>query len=338
MNVPTPRLEISLAKIRSNAEIAVDLCRLHGIEVVGITKGTGGEPQVARAMLGAGIRILGDAHVQNLQKLVGSGVDAPLQLIRSPMMSQAEITVDLASVSLNTDLSTIKMLGEVASRKQRKHRVILMMEIGDHREGLTEKQMVEMVRTLTEVPGVEVSGVGGTLGCLTLSYPVPGQIEHLVRVAHQVEQLLGVKRLDVSLGGSSVLPLMMQKAMPPGVTHLRVGEAILLGYDAISDVIPHTVHDAFQLVAEVIEVQPASHQGQRAIVAIGFQDVEASGLTPQLPQVKIEGATSDHLFLRSIDPGLAFKAGQEVRFLPTYHALVQLCTSPYVSKDYIGSH
>ena len=46
-----PRVTIDLERIERNTRTVVRACRDSGIEVFGVTKGTCGMPQVARAML-----------------------------------------------------------------------------------------------------------------------------------------------------------------------------------------------------------------------------------------------------------------------------------------------
>ena len=49
--MPRPYLTIDLAKIEHNARTITTLCARHGIATTGVTKGTCGHPEVARARL-----------------------------------------------------------------------------------------------------------------------------------------------------------------------------------------------------------------------------------------------------------------------------------------------
>ncbi|RUZ55027.1 alanine/ornithine racemase family PLP-dependent enzyme, partial [Mesorhizobium sp. M7A.F.Ca.US.003.02.2.1] len=49
-----PQVAIDLGRIERNARTIVERCALSGIKVFGVTKGTCGMPQVARAMLRGG--------------------------------------------------------------------------------------------------------------------------------------------------------------------------------------------------------------------------------------------------------------------------------------------
>jgi predicted amino acid racemase len=334
----TPRLEISLDKITSNAAAISELCGRHGIQLIGITKGCGGLPEVARAMLKGGASAIGDSRLLNLQRLSADHVAAPLHLIRTPSLSQTEQVVGLATLSHNTELAVIEKLAQEARNRGQTHQIVLMVELGDGREGIWPADIVEIAEKVIGLEGIDLVGISGNLGCFTLSYPTADQVALLLDAHRRVENALDVSLDVASVGGSAVLSLLLQNDCPPGITHLRAGEAILLGTDAIEGHrIPDTHNDAFQLVAEVIEVRRSTERdadgGRQVIVAVGYQDAETSGLTVQMLGAEIQASTSDHLILSAKDEVESIAVGQEIRFLPDYRALVQLCTSPYVAQS-----
>lgn len=51
----TPRVEFDLGKIRANSTILCERLRSVGIDVKGVTKGVGGDSQIAAAMLDGGV-------------------------------------------------------------------------------------------------------------------------------------------------------------------------------------------------------------------------------------------------------------------------------------------
>ena len=57
-----PKVTIDLERIEGNARVVVATCRNSGIEVFGVTKGTCGMPQVARAMLRGGVIGIGESR------------------------------------------------------------------------------------------------------------------------------------------------------------------------------------------------------------------------------------------------------------------------------------
>jgi len=70
-----------------------DVCREHGIEVTGVTKGVCGHPEVAKAMLRGGVSSIGDSRLKNIDRLRQAGVEARLMLIRVPALSAIDTVV-----------------------------------------------------------------------------------------------------------------------------------------------------------------------------------------------------------------------------------------------------
>ena len=70
-----PQVTIHLDTIEHNARV-VERCRAAGIKVFGVTKGTCGMPQVARAMLRGGVVGLAESRFENIRRLRESGIDA----------------------------------------------------------------------------------------------------------------------------------------------------------------------------------------------------------------------------------------------------------------------
>ena len=89
-----PRLTIDLGAITANARTLVARLAPRGIRVTGVAKAVCGLPAVAEAMLLGGASGIGDSRIRNLLGMRDAGagvdVDAPLTLIRSPMLSEVE--------------------------------------------------------------------------------------------------------------------------------------------------------------------------------------------------------------------------------------------------------
>ena len=70
----------------------------------------------------------------------------------------------------------------------------------------------------------------------------------------------------------------------------------------------------------------------RAICAIGQQDLDMKGCSPLDENIRIIGATSDHLIISS--KGKTPKVGDIIDFRITYRALLRLMISSYVEIRY----
>jgi predicted amino acid racemase len=354
IDVSAPRIEIELDKLIHNARRLTALYGSKGIHITAVTKGVCGSLRVANALLNSGIRSFGDSRIANIQKMRESGIDAQFILIRSPMPSEVERVVEFADVSLNTELSVIQLLADQATKRGKTHRVILMIELGDLREGILPSDLEPVVKETIGMQGVKLAGVGTNLACFGGVRPTEANMRELSAIVGNLQRKFGIN-LEVVSGGNSANYQWFVSTPDVGlVNHLRIGEAILLGCDTLTrERIPGLYTDAFTLVAEVIELKtkPSRSYGEiaqgafrhvpvyedkgnmrRAILALGRQDVDVSAIKPRV-KVNVLGASSDHLILDIKEQSL--EVGAEVRFDVGYSALLRAMMSPYVEKVYL---
>ena len=345
-----PRLEVDLGAIETNTGFLVSRLAAVGVRVTGVTKAALGSPQVGAAMMRGGASGLGDSRVENLERLEAGGVVAPRTLIRSPMLSQVDAVVRRASTSLNTERSVLEALSRSAARRGTTHAVVLMVELGDLREGVLPGDLVPLARHVTGLVGLTLAGIGTNLACQHGVVPDDVNMQRLSELVDDVEAAMGSALAVVSGGNSANLGWALSTTDTGRVNELRLGEAILLGLDPLTRLpIAGLRTDAAVLVAELIEVQPKprvpwGQLGQTAfgsrparqvdgtlrqgILALGRQDVDPDGLVP--PEgVTILGTSSDHLVVDLGDHSAA--AGDELAFGVGYGALLRAMTSPFVA-------
>ena len=355
----TPYLSIDLARIEHNARAIVELCAGHGIEVVGVTKATCGSPEVARAMLRGGCTAIGDSRIANLRRLEEAGVERPTMLLRVPPLSRIEEVASIADVSLHSELTVLAALSEAAQHSGEVCDVIVMVDLGDLREGVWWDDVVPFVGRVLELSGVRLVGLGANLTCYGGVIPTERNMGRLARLVEEVEQTFGLRLECVSGGNSSALPLIAAGRMPPAINQVRVGEAILLGRETIHrEPWPGTAQDAFLLHAEVIESKqkPSVPIGERAedafggrppfedlgelervLLNLGREDVELTGLDPLDDRLRILGASSDYLIIDATRAKSRLRVGDEVVFALNYAALLAAMDSTYVEKRYHGA-
>lgn len=143
-----PRIEVDLSKICANTETFVRRLSPRGVGITGVTKAVCGHPAIARAMLDGGAVGLADARLGNVQRLRKAGITCPVTLIRTPMVSQADQVVEVCEASYCTELAVIAALGSAAIRKDMVHGIILMVEMGDLREGILPENLADIAVTL----------------------------------------------------------------------------------------------------------------------------------------------------------------------------------------------
>lgn len=353
----TLRIETDLDKVEQNTRILVDRLDESGIRVTGITKAVLGSPGVGAAMLRGGARGLGDSRVENLTRLAGLDRTPLRTLIRSPMLSQVASVVDIADISLNTEAVVLAALDQAAAQQKRMHAVVLVVELGDLREGISLDDAPEAVRAVLRHSSLRLVGLGANLACQNGVVPDDRNMGVLTGLADDIEALHGIS-LDVVSGGNSAnLNWALHTHDVGRIDELRLGEAILLGLDPLYRTpIPGLHTDVFTLTAEIIEVavKPAQPWGNRAqaafgeaplrtgsgtvhqaILALGRQDVDPDGLQPP-KGITILGMSSDHLVVDLGDHEVA--VGDEIEFGVAYGALVRAMTSPFVTKMEVGGN
>lgn len=351
-----PRLCVNLAAIRGNTSRVLGMCAERGIMVTAVTKSFCADLRIASAFLDSGITRLGDARTANLKKLTGFPCEK--WLIRPPMPSEMEEAVRYCDVALHTEISSIRAAAAAARRIGKTHGVVLMMDLGDLREGFFQEEDLLLAAIETErTEGASLRGIGTNLTCMSFVQSTPENMGRLRRLAERVEDVVGHPLDYVSGGNSAALALMLQGGFPPGVNHLRLGGGLLFGkerahYTFLSD----TRNDAFILECELVEVRekPSLPIGEigvdsygrrpqfvdrggcrlRAIAAVGKQDFDLETSTPLDPGVHLIGSSSDHTVLDVTDSDRKYAVGDIVQLRLGYFSLLRAATSPYVAKAY----
>jgi predicted amino acid racemase len=350
----TPRLEIYPERITSNARSVIQACHDHGGAVACVTKVTCAHPAVVHAFELGGADMIADSRITNMMSMSNTGLAVPLMLLRIPAPSRAADVVRCSDVTLNSSLQTIKLLSEAGQFLKKRHQVIVMVDVGDLREGVWPDRVVEVVKGAAQLPNIDVIGLGCNLACYGGVIPSVENMNALIDIRNTCRKATGLELNTLSGGNSSSLPLLASGQMPKEINHYRLGESILLGRNVLDrSPWPGTRQDAFRMVAEVVEVErkpsiPIGDRGQnafgetcefedrgvrlRAILNLGRQDVVVDGIESELSGINLLGGSSDHLILDVEDAEQTVKLGDELAFYPGYGALLALSTSPYVQK------
>lgn len=354
-----PQLEIDLDKLEDNLRALKSRMDASGIRLAGVVKGFNGLPWAARIYERVGYSSIASSRLEQLHHLRMNGIAVPLMLIRIPMMSEVEETARWTDISLHSEPEVLRAMERAvkATAGKRRHKVILMVDLGDLREGFWDQD--ELVQTALEVeremPHLELAGVGTNLGCYGTVQATPEKMNQLVAVAERVEAAIGRKLDIISGGASSSIRMVLDGTMPPRINHLRVGEGILFGRIWGCDMDFMHKH-IFTLRAEVIEskVKPSYPVGElsvdafgrtrtyvdrgrrrRALLAMGRVDYgECEDLIPREPGVKILGASSDHTIVDVQNTARPVQVGDILEFDLCYATMVYLTSSRSVSVTF----
>ena len=348
-----PRIEITLAKIQHNARILCELYEGQGISLMGVSKAVLGEPLIAEAMIRGGVKFIADSRLENIQRMKNARVPAQFVLLRTAP-SQAESVVEDVDISLNTEIATLEELNYYASWQNKIHQIILMVEMGDLREGILPHDLFPFIKQVLCLSHLKIIGLGCNLACYGGIKPDNQKMQQLSALTDAVEQKFDLN-LSITSGGNSANYEWYKSTQQVGrINNLRIGESILLGCGTVNrQAIPQLYTNAFKLIAEVIEskVKPSLPFGeigrdafgnipafkdcgthQRAIIALGKQDTLISGLSCGR-DLEILGSSSDHLVLDSQNSD--FKVGEGVNFNLDYGSLLSAMTSPFIKKQFI---
>lgn len=356
----TPRLEIFPERIAENVRYVLEMCHAHGGQVACVSKVMCAHPALLRTFVDNGADMLADSRIQNLKAIAEIYPQMQRLLLRLPALGGAEDVIHYADISLNSSLETIKRLSKAAGIAKKKHAVIIMVDLGDLREGVWPDRAVSLVCEAARLPHIEVVGLGTNLACYGGVIPTTENMGALIDCRDACREASGLPLETLSGGNSANLPLLASGGMPPEINHFRIGEAIILGRNVLDrSPLPGTRQDGVRVVAEIIEIEhkpsiPIGPRGQdafgnqvefvdrgvrqRALLNLGRQDVAIEGLKPQDDGIIILGGSSDHLVLDVSDAEGNLKLGDEVGFYPSYSALLAASTSPYVEKVVINGH
>ena len=357
-----PVLEINLKKINENIKSMVDLCRSQGISIAGVVKGANGAPEVVEQFVSAGCSYIASSRMDQIIKLKEYGLVKPFMMIRIPMFSEIKELVQFVDVSLNSELETLNLIEKECELQGKKHKVILMIDLGDLREGVVDEgefiNLAEYVENHLE--NVELYGVGTNLSCYGSIMPTEENLGRLCNIAEAIESKINRKMEMISGGATTSLPLVIDGKIPKRVNNLRIGEAVLLaadldefwGYD-----MKHMHKDTFVLKAQVVEIKykPTHPIGKafidafgnkptyedkgirkRALLAVGKQDFGLQdNLIPQKKGVKIVGSSSDHLIIDIEECDIETKLGDVLDFRMYYSQIMYLSGYSGMKKVFI---
>lgn len=353
-----PQVVIDLEKLSHNAHQLSRMAAERGVtELAFVTKVFCADTEMVRTIAASPCRYLADSRVENLARSGGMGKERIL--LRLPMPSQAAEVVRAAEISFNSEQAALRALSQAAREAGLVHKVVLMIDLGDLREGIffqNEALLLETAAMAEADPNLELFGTAFNLTCYGSVLPSEENLAAFLEMTEKIEKQIGRRLPFISGGNSSSIPLLLAGKMPGRVNNLRLGEALVLGREtAYGADLDGMYSDAVRLEAEVAEVQvkpsyPIGEIGvnafgergsytdigprRRAIAAIGRQDMDCDSLRPVQAGVTVVGASSDHLILDVTDCEKPVEVGDALSFTMTYGGLLRGFTSGYVGRSY----
>ncbi|MDZ7718443.1 MAG: alanine/ornithine racemase family PLP-dependent enzyme [Balneolaceae bacterium] len=316
-----------------------------------------GNKAFLKEVIDLGIGEVHDSRVSNLKVIKKLDPETVTIYIKPPPKDIVRDVVKYADISLNTELATLHELSEEAERQDKIHKVIIMIEMGDLREGVMRDDLINFYEKIFRLPGVEVIGLGTNLNCLHGVLPDGDKLIQLA-LYKQIIELRFKKKIPLVSGGTTVtIPLLLRNQLPTGINHFRVGEALFFGKNLFTDgVIKGMSDQVLELYTQIIELSEkpkvpmgelgVNPQGEtaeiseddvgktsyRAIIDIGVLDIQPNYLIPVDDNITISDASSDMLVLDVGSNPKDYKVGDMIRFKLKYMGALGLMSSDYIEK------
>lgn len=347
-------------KLKQNFEFLDNLFEEDNIEWAAVTKLLCGNRDFIHEVINLGLREICDARISNLKVVKEINPDIQTVYIKPPAKRSIESIVKYADVSFNTEYFTIKMLSKEAQRQDKMHKVVIMIELGDLREGVMGDLLIDFYDSIFRLPNIQVVGIGSNLNCLHGVMPSEDKLIQLSLYKQLIEAKFNRKIPWVTGGTSVVIPLQLRKQLPKGINHFRVGETLFFGNNLVTgERIEGMAGSVFKLYTEIIEItekpkvpigsldeNPSgdtyeineSDYGKtsyRAILDIGLLDISTDFIEAEDENLSIVGASSDMLVLDLGETKLNYKVGDLVTFNVKYMGALRLLNSNYIGKKVV---
>ena len=360
-------LHINTKIILQNIRKLDDYLKKNRITWTLVSKILGGNLKVLEIILNDPIirncHSVGDSRLSSLKTIKNIRPDIITMYIKLPSISSAHTVVKYADISLNSSYATIEALNREAVAQNKIHKIIVMIEMGELREGVIRDNLLNFYEKVFQLSNIEIIGLGTNLGCM---YGVEPTYDKLIQLS-LYKQLLETKfnrEIELISGGSSItLSLIGKKRIPTKVNHFRIGEAAFIGTSPLTGKkFKQLSTNAFEFKANIIEIAlkegvPDGIIGEgnvghaelendlestdklyRIILDFGLVDVDADHLTIKDKNLSFSGTTSDMtVLILDKSPSLnrkynKYKEGKKISFKPDYMAVARLMNSRFIEK------
>ncbi len=350
-------ITLDIKKLKANFDYLNTLFIKNGIEWSVVSKLLSGNKEYLTELLKFGLTQICDSRVSNLKIIKSINPKIETTYIKPPAKRAISSVVKYADVSMNTEFETIKLLSDEAIKQNKIHKIIIMIELGELREGVMGDDFMAFYESVFKLKNIQVVGIGTNLTCLYGVLPNHDKLIQLSLYEQLIEARFNRQIKYVSGGSSVTIPLIFQNLLPKGINHFRVGETLFLGTDVYNNRPFKKMHsDTFRLYSEIIELtkKPMVPEGDlgtnvegedfefdpvnigetsiRAIIDIGLLDVDINHLELVDKTLKIAGASSDMIVIDLDENKKKYKVGDLIEFKLDYMGILRIMNSKYIEK------
>src|SRR5690606_16118860 len=101
-----------------------------------------------------------------------------------------------------------------AKRQDKIHKIIIMIEMGDLREGVLGEELMDFYQQIIHLSNIEIRGIGTNLNCLSGVMPTQDKLIQLSLYKQLIEAKFNIQIPWVSGGTSVAIPLILKNARP----------------------------------------------------------------------------------------------------------------------------
>lgn len=351
---------LNKSKLQYNFRRLDILFRKNNINWSIVTKVLCGNEVFLKEVLALGPNQICDSRVSNLRTIKKLAPDIKTIYIKPAPKRSIPAIVKYADISMNTSINIIKALSEEAQKQKKVHEVIIMIELGELREGVMRKDLMQFYEEVFQLKNIKIVGIGANLSCL---YGVLPNADKLIQLS-LYKQLIEAKfkrEIPYVSGGSSVtLPLILNKRLPLGINHFRIGESLFFGTNVYKDEPSKLLkQDVLTLKAEIIELieKPSVPEGEfgtnlegdsfefdqseigktsyRALLDVGILDIDNSNMFPIDKKIDFVGASSDMIVVDLKTNPKKYKIGDFIEFSINYMGALRAMSSNYIEKQVV---
>ena len=346
---------VNISALEHNYKVIANLCHSNKVSFTAVTKCVCSNHKIVEIAKKNGADCIADSRIENLQLAQKT---LPTMCIRVSFPMETPQVVKCCDISLQSELATIRALADSARDQGKRHCIILMIDLGDLREGVyyqDEEKIRLLAETILTNKSLEFYGVGTNLSCYGGVLPDASNLGALVSIAKELRRYYSIELPVVSGGATSTLPLLLDGKLPEGINNLRIGEAALFGYDSSRNMhIKGLRNDAFVMASPLVEVKkkPSMPYGRRlfnafgesahfedkglmirGICALGRQTIDLSSIWTLDNRIEILGASSDHTIL-NLNRASDYKVGDTIAFGIGYGSLFRYASGKYAQFDF----
>lgn len=348
---------LNKSKLKHNYQKLNTFFNKHKIEWTPVSKILCGDQQYLEVLLELQLSSIADSRITNLRIIKAIDPNCRTIYIKPPAKNVVSDIIKYADISFNSDFYTIKLLNDEAQKQNKTHEIILMIDLGELREGVMREDFLELYEKVIQLPQIKIIGIGSNLSCLYGVLPNTDKLNQLCLYKQLVELKYNTKIPYISGGSSVTISLIENDLLPKEINHFRVGESLFMGTNPYNQTdFEELEQNVFELHAEIIELyeKPIVPSGEigtnvegeiaqfdeenigkksyRALIDVGLLDVDIKHLTPADSSVVIEAGTSDITVLDLGKNANNYQVGDVIKLHLDYMGIVRIMNSKYIDK------